>query len=158
MTDTPRLDEYALLLAHAVRLEHDALLNYRAMAGAMHRLANTDAAAFFDKMAHYAGLHLGEVMRRGGFEEPPALPRAAYRWPEGTSPELASWNGVDVFTDELGAMLAALDAEQRAAAYYRMMAVVSREPRTRAAAETFAQEETDHIEALQARIAAAARE
>jgi rubrerythrin len=149
------MDELSLFLAHAIRLETEAARNYEDMAEAMKSIGNHEARGFFRKMAEFARMHLADAQQRAGFNHVTALPADAYQWPDGTSPEAADWTGVDAFTDEMSAMLIALESERRAYAYYKMIAVTTQDPSVRTLAVEFVSEEAEHVVALEARIAAA---
>ncbi|MEY2892235.1 MAG: hypothetical protein RJA98_2143, partial [Pseudomonadota bacterium] len=77
-----------------------------------------------------------------------------FRWPEGVSPEVADWAGVDALMDARGALLLALDSERRGHAYYATMAATSGDPELKHLAAEFAAEEAEHVAELEKLITA----
>lgn len=147
------MEDIHLFLAHAIALERDSARRYEELAECMKTLGNDAVAAFFRQMATYSRLHLADATERGGFRHPPQLAPQEYQWPDGTSPETAAWAGVDGFMDVAGALALALDGEQRGHAFYAGIAATTRNPRVRAMAEEFAEEEGEHVAELEQLIA-----
>lgn len=147
------MDDIHRFLAHAIALEKESARRYEELAAAMHSLGSAEVADFFRQMAHFSRLHLADAMERGGFHYPPELRPEEYRWPDGTSPEAAGWEGVDAFMDVPGALALALDGEQRSRDFYQGIAVATGNPRVKAMADEFAEEEAGHVAQLEAWLA-----
>jgi len=147
------MDDIHRFLTHAIQLERDSARRYEELAEGMRTLGSPEVASFFQQMAHYSRLHLADAMARGGFHQPPDLRADEYQWPDGTSPEAAAWAGVDGFMDIKGALLLALDGEQRSRDFYQVIAETTGNPNVKTLAESFAEEEAEHVTQLEARIA-----
>lgn len=140
-------------LAHAIELERDAARRFEDLAEAMGSAGNKEVQQFFARMAGYSRLHLAQAVERGGFRDVPVLAPGEFKWPDGSSPEVAAWEGVDAFMDTRGALQLALESEQRGLAWYAAAAAITRDPELRALAEEFATEEAEHVEMLEKMIA-----
>ncbi len=139
-------------LAHAIRLEAESARRFDELAEHLDTLGNAEVSAFFRQMADYARLHLNEALARSGFRHVSELPAEGYDWPDGESPEAASWWGVDGLMDVPAAMELALESEQRGLAFYATIATTTRDPRVQAMAEEFAVEEAEHVAEIQRRM------
>ena len=145
-------------LAHAIALEREAARRYEELSAAMQTEGHAELKRFFAQMAHYSRLHLAEAQARGGFRTLPVLADHEYEWPDGTAPETAGWAGVDAQMDGVAALELALDSERRGHAYYAAIAAVARapagDPELAALAQTFADEEAQHVAQLEKLLAA----
>ena len=150
------MNDVERFLAHAVQLEREAARRYEELSAAMQTEGNGELKTFFARMAHYSRLHLAQASARAGFRDLPPLRPDEFEWPEGTSPEMAAWAGVDAQMDGLAALLLALDGERRGHAYYATMAATTTDAELRAIATEFADEESEHVAELQRLIAACA--
>lgn len=135
-------------LAHAIQLEREAARRYEELAASMGTDGNAELKAFFTRMAKYSRLHLAEAMARGGFREVPVIAPEAFEWPDGVSPEVADWAGVDAMLDARSALALAMDSERRGHAWYAAVAASHDDPEIRRLAEEFAAEEADHLHQL----------
>ena len=141
-------------LAHAIQLEREAARRYEELSAALATDGNADLKAFFALMAKYSRLHLADAMARGGFREVPVIAPQDFQWPDGVSPEVADWAGVDALLDAPGALALAMDSERRGHAWYAAVSASTMDPELRALAADFAAEEADHLRQLEALIAA----
>lgn len=141
-------------LAHAIQLEGEAARRYEELSAAMGTDGNADLKAFFSLMARYSRLHLGEAMAKGGFRDIPVIAPQDFIWPDGVSPEVADWAGVDALLDVPGALALAMDCERRGHAWYAAVSATTLDPELRALAAEFAEEEADHLRQLEALVAA----
>lgn len=146
---TVTMDAVQKFLAHAVQLEREAARRYEELAASMQTEGNRELRLFFGRMARFSRMHLAEAMKRGAFRDVPDLAPSDYEWPDGTSPEVADWEGVDALMDALGALKLALRSEQRGHAYYAAVAVTSGDPEVRLLAAEFAAEELDHVHEIE---------
>lgn len=136
-------------LAHAVKLEAAAEQGSDNIADAMVTLGNSEVEAFFRKMAEFSRWHLKEAMDRAGFNHVSELPEDGYVWPNGIPPESPAWFGIDGLMSVEQAVDLALEAERRGFEYYTAIAQTDSDPRVRAMAEKFAEEERGHVEQLE---------
>ena len=136
-------------LAHAVQLESEAARRYEELSAAMGTEGNAELKAFFGRMAHYSRLHLADAKARGGFRELPVLAPHEFQWPDGISPEMAGWAGVDAQMSPRAALELALDGERSGHAYYAAVAATTSDSELRAIAGEFADEEADHVRQLE---------
>jgi len=141
-------------LAHAIQLEREAARRYEELSAALATDGNADLKAFFALMAKYSRLHLADAMARGGFREVPVIAPQDFQWPDGVSPEVADWAGVDALLDAPAALALAMDSERRGHAWYAAISASTIDPELRALAAEFAAEEADHLRQLEALIAA----
>lgn len=148
------IDDVALFLAHAVRLEADAAETYERLAGQMQERANISVAELFRQFAGYSRQHLAEAEARAVREAGavPALAEADYRWPDGRSPETPAPQDLRRLTVR-GALLMALDTERHACDFYAAVAGQTRSAAVQELAQEFAEEEAEHVEALERRLA-----
>lgn len=143
-------------LAHAIELERDAARRFEDLAAAMGTEGNREVKEFFERMAGYSRMHLAQAVARGGFREVPKMAPEDFEWPDGTSPEVADWAGVDAFMDAQSALQLALESEQRGHAWYAAVAATTQSEEVRALALEFTEEEAEHVELLQKLIASCA--
>lgn len=136
-------------LAHAVQLEREAARRYEELAAAMQTAGNVELNGFFARMAYYSRAHLADAMKRGAFRDVPTLHPHEYEWPEGISPEVAEWAGVDPLMEGSEALRLALESERRGHAYYAAMACTSTDPEVRLLASEFAAEEWEHAQEIE---------
>lgn len=143
------MDKVQKFLAHAAQLEREAARRYEELAAAMQTEGPPELARFFARMARYSRKHLAQALQRGAFRDVPVLAPHEYEWPDGLSPEVADWAGVDAQMDGRAALAVALDSERRGHAYYSAVALTSTDPEVRLLASEFAAEEAEHVAELQ---------
>jgi rubrerythrin len=143
-------------LAHAITLEREAARRYEELAAAMATEGNVAVKEFFSRMAFFSRKHLAEAVARGGFRDVPQLRADEFEWPEGVSPEVADWVGVDGFLDTRAALQLALESERRGHAYYVAVSASTSDAELRALASEFASEEAEHVAELEKLIASCA--
>ena len=151
------MQDVEIFLAHAITLERDAARRYEELAAAMGTEGNAELRRFFTEMASYSRKHLAEAVARGGFREVPELAPGDFQWPDGVSPEVADWVGVDASLDARGALKLALDSECRCHAWYAAVAATTPDAELKALAQEFAAEEGEHMAALEKRAPRGAR-
>jgi len=144
------IDDVALFLTHAVRLEADAAESYDRLALQMEQQTNVEVAALFRKFAGYCRQHLGEARERAAREAGGVLELAPkdYRWPDGQSPEAPRPTDIQHLTVR-GALEMALATERAACDFYSAVANQTRSERVQELAQEFAEEEAEHVEALE---------
>ena len=136
-------------LAHAVKLEHEAVETYERFAARATDLPE-DTAAFLKEMARFARLHLEEILECAGCRHVNELPPRTYLWGDWAGPEaLTALLNSEEAIDLEQAMTLAHEAERRAALFYESTAEASADPRVNALAREFAAEEQRHVLALE---------
>ena len=141
----------AEFLAHAIALEHEAAERYLELADMMESYRNDDVAALFREMVRYSRMHHDSIVERAGAMSLPKLRSWEYRW---RNPPEAG--GEEAFDRELAAYDAlryARENEFRAHAYYAGVRDATSNEEVRRMADEFADEEAEHVKALDAWIA-----
>jgi len=154
------MSEVEQFLEAAVRLERDSALRYDELADAISNHGQAEVVAFFRQQALYSRRHLAEVETHLSKREPwdgveaekDADPKT-YAFPEGESPEATAVWAADGFISVEDAMALALDAEEKGRAYYAKVAATAQDPEVRVLANSFAEEEAGHVQALKNLIA-----
>lgn len=133
-------------LAHAVALEQEAADRYLELADMMEAHLNDAVSAVFRDMARFSELHRDEIKARIGAVELPQLKSWEYRWT--SPPEAGGEEGFDYMIEPYNALKYARANEMRGMQYYRSVAEQSTDPEVRRLATDFADEETEHVAAL----------
>lgn len=144
------INDVALFLTYAVRLEADAAETYERLATQMDDRANVSVAALFRQFAGYSRQHLAEAHERAAFEVGGVLDLAPeeYSWPDGHSPETPIPADLQRLTVR-GALELALATERSACDFYSAVAGQTRSEQVQELAQEFAVEEAEHVEALE---------
>ena len=148
------MDRISVFLAHAVKLETEAVRCFEDLAAAMESWGNPEVGAFFGRMAEYARLHQQDAMARAGFRGLPQLAADEWQWPDGKSPEQADWIGLDGLTGVEHALNLALQSERSSRDFYRHIANTSPDAKVCVMAREFAAEEEAHVAEVTKRILA----
>ena len=133
-------------LAHAVALEQEAADRYLELADMMEAHRNDAVSAVFRDMTRFSQLHRDEIKARVGAIELPQLRAWEYRW--SLPPETGGEEGFDYMMEAYNALRYARENEVRAMQYYRSVADASTDAEVRRLAREFADEETEHVAAL----------
>jgi rubrerythrin len=133
-------------LAHAIALEHEAAERYLELADMMEAHRNDAVAAIFRDMNRFSLMHHDEVKARVGSLELPKLKSWQYRW--SAPPEMGGDEAFDYMLEPYNALRYARENEERAMAYYRAVAAEAEDPEVRRMATEFAEEEAEHVAAL----------
>lgn len=141
----------AEFMAHAIALEQEAAERYLELADMMEAHNNTDTAAVFRDMARFSNLHLDDVRKRSRALELPKLMSWQYRWK--TPPETGDENDIHYLMTPYHALRYARDNEIRGMEYYRQAAEGAADAEVRRLGNDFANEEAEHVAALDAWIA-----
>lgn len=143
------MEDINVFLAHAVELEREAARRYEELVEIMKAGNNKELESFFKQMAVFSRKHLAQAVERGGFHQLPAMAAQEYNWPDGISPEQFEWVGVDALIDVNTALSLALNGEKRSQEFYAGIAASTSDPEVKAMAEEFADEEMEHVQALE---------
>ena len=132
----------AELYCHAIAIEREAARRYAELAQAMSVRGNHVVSELFRLLGGFEQRHLEELERQtAGVALPPLT--ADYTWRDGEAPENVPLTPSDQISKR-SALLAALDAERRARAFFEHAGRVSRDAETQALALQMAAEETEH--------------
>jgi len=139
------IDSPAALYALAYEIETDAVERYKLLAEQMETHNNVELTRIFLDLARAEGLHAEEICRMSG-----DLGVEAKDGPIGTwrteSPESADLNSAHYLMTPRDALLMALAGEERALAFYSGLASAAGDPVVKKLAETFVDEELEHVE------------
>ncbi len=138
-------------LAHAVALEQEAADRYLELADMMEAHRNDAVSAVFRDMTRFSQLHRDEIKARAGAIGLPQLKSWEYRWR--SPPEVGGEEGFDYMIEPYNALKYARENEMRAMQYYRSVEQMSTDAEVKRLAAAFAEEETEHVAALDAWIA-----
>ncbi len=133
-------------LAHAVALELEAADRYLELADMMEAHRNDAVSAVFRDMTRFSQMHRDEIMARVGAIELPQLKSWEYRWR--SPPEMGGEEGFDYLIEAYNALKYARENEVRAMQYYRSVAEQSTDEEVKRLATEFANEESEHVAAL----------
>src|SRR3989304_6135805 len=133
-------------LAHAGALEQEAADRYLELADMMEAHRNDAVSAVFRDMTRFSQMHRDEVQARVGAIELPQLRVWEYRWR--LPPEVGGEEGFDYMMEAYNALKYARENEVRGMQYYRSVAEESTDPEVRRLATEFADEEAEHVAAL----------
>ncbi len=148
MSDTPKagaIDSPATLYAIAYEIETDAVERYKLLAEQMETHNNVELTRIFLDLARAEGLHAEEIRRMSGGLGVDAPHAAAAAW-RTESPESADLGMAHYLMTPRDALLMALAAEERALAFYTGLTSGTTDPSVKKLAETFAEEEFEHVE------------
>jgi len=133
-------------LAHAIAMEQEAADRYCELADMMEAHHNDAVSAVFRDMSRYSELHRDSIKQRVGAIELPKLHAAQYRWR--TPPEVGGEEGFDYLIEPYHALRYARGNELRGMKYYRAVAAEAGDAELRRLAGEFADEEKEHVIAL----------
>lgn len=146
---TPQtLEEF---MVRALAIEHEAAQRYEEFADAMQTHNNPEVAQMFRTMAGYEAKHAAQIMQEMGWTSAPPLPAGG--WPSFEPPESVPFEHVHYLMQPWHALQLALQAEQRAEAFFAELARVAPEGPVRAAALKLQAEERGHVALVQAWLA-----
>lgn len=145
------IEQLPQFLATAVRLEADAQRGYSVLAVRMRQLGQAEVASTFERLGELSRLHLEETSRRLRAVTGPEPEHATsvIVWPDGDSPEDPLSRNAAAVASPRAALELALALERAACDYYSMIANQSRDPAVQELAQTFAEEESEHVDHLQ---------
>ncbi len=144
----------AELYAHAIAIEREAAARYAEFAQRMADEDREDLAALFSGLARAEAEHLETLRRRTEGVTLPELHGDEYRWLDAGVPETPARELVYRLMTPRQALAIALQAEQRAGAFFEHVFTTTSDPALRALAREMAAEEREHVELLARRIEA----
>jgi len=134
-------------LAHALALEQEAAERYLELADMMESYRNDAVSSVFRDMHRFSLMHRDDIRKRVGAVELPQLRSWQYRWR--SPPEVGGEEAFDQALSPYQALQYARENELRAMQYYRSVAAASQDAELAGLAKAFADEELEHVEALQ---------
>lgn len=143
-------------LAHALELEYESAERYRELAGNMTVHNNPEIAELFGYLARMSDLHAQEVEEHAKGIELPQIPPWDYKWAAGGSPEANAAEQdeeISYLMTPIQAMHLALHNEIRGRDFYARVAAGSPDPEVRRLAAEMADEETEHADLLEQKLA-----
>ncbi len=133
-------------LAHALALEHEAAERYLELADMMESYRNDPVSSVFRDMHRFSVMHRDDIAKRVGETALPQLRSWQYRW---RSPsEVGGEEAFDRTLEPYNALKYARENEVRAMEYYRSVAAAAQDAELARLAQAFADEETEHVAAL----------
>lgn len=133
-------------LAHAIAMEQEAADRYLELADMMEAHHNDSVSKVFRDMCRYSEMHRDSVRARVGSIELPKLKSWEYRWR--TPPEVGGEEGFDYLIEPYHALKYARGNEVRSMKYYRLVGIEAEDPEIQRLAHEFAEEEREHVLAL----------
>jgi rubrerythrin len=133
------------LLAHAIAIEREAAERYAELGERMHDLGNDLVAELFLRLADMEEKHQNELEARARDLELPKLAPAEYAWFGSHAPESAPHDLVLASLTPHSALQVALEAEERALAFFEAARKQATDPGVAAMATEMAAEEGVHI-------------
>jgi len=140
---TYTLEEF---FAHAIAMEEEAADRYLELADMMEAHRNDDVAKVFREMVHYSNLHRDSIRARAGSRALPKLKSWQYRWRH--PPEVGDEDGFDYMMEPFHALMYARANEMRSMKYYRSVAADAQDAELERLGNEFADEEKEHVQAL----------
>jgi len=141
------------LYAHAIAIEREAAERYSELAVRMHDKGREDLARVFDMLASVESGHRDALLARTAGVLLPAIPRGQYRWLSDAAPETAANDLVMRLLTPHGALAIALQAEQRALAFFESVFATCHDPALRTLAREMAAEEQEHVALIEGMLA-----
>jgi rubrerythrin len=139
----------AVLYAHAIAIEREAVERYTELAWRMDDLGNEAVAEVFGGLARFEAEHLQALLARTAGVALPALAPHEYAWLDAGAPETAARELVFRLMTPRHALGIALRAEQRAQAFFEQVLMSAADPALRALAREMAADETEHVALLE---------
>ena len=136
----------AEFLAYAIAIEAEAAERYLELADMMEAHNNLETAAVFRDMSRFSVKHGDEIARRATGLTLPRLVSWQYRWK--TPPEVGDINDIHYLMTPYHALRYAHDNEVRGMNYYREAASGSDDSEVKRLGNDFANEEAEHVAAL----------
>ena len=137
-------------MAQALAMEREAVARYTEFADSMEMHNNREVAALFRTMAGYEAKHAAQIMEQMGWTSDPPPPPGGYGWPDLEAPETVPIDEVHYLMQPWHALQLALAAEQRAEAFFALLAQVATDDAVKRAALELQDEEREHVELVRA--------
>lgn len=146
---TPKVASLNDLLAVAYQIEIDAGERYNLLADQMETHNNPDLVKVFRDLARAEGIHGEEIRRLAGDFDVVAHARKIARFERSESPEEAELASAHYMMTPWHALQLSLHGEKRALAYFSSIAETANDPKVKAMAAEFVEEEAEHVNLVQ---------
>jgi rubrerythrin len=146
MTDKRAIGSIAELYAHALAVEREAAARYAELAEFMSDHGNAPVAELFARLAQIEEEHADAIVARARGLNVPALRSFEHTWFDAGPPETVAHEFVFRLMTPHDALKVALEAEQRARAYFEAVFAAATAPDVKMLAASMIQEEQQHIE------------
>jgi rubrerythrin len=140
------IDSPAELYAHAIAIEREAAERYGEFAERMQDEGRDALAEVFGMLARVEAEHLDTLVARTKGVALPTIAPERYKWLDTAAPETAARELVFRLMTPRHALAIALQAEQRAQAFFDHVYWTASDPALRALAKEMAAEEREHVE------------
>jgi rubrerythrin len=137
-------------MVQALAMELEAVERYTEFADAMEMHNNKEVAGLFRTMAGYEGKHAAEIRAQMGWNDSFVPEVSGQAWPGFEAPETVPLEDVHYLMQPWHALHLALEAEQRAEAFFGQLAASTNDDAVRAAALEMQKEEAEHVELVKA--------
>jgi rubrerythrin len=155
MTEKHRIGSIAELYAHALAVEREAAARYAELAEFMTDHDNAPVAELFARLAQIEEEHADAIVGRARDIALPAPAPFEHTWFDAGPPETVAHEFVFRLMSPHDALKVALEAEQRARAYFEQVFAAAADPDVKALAASMIQEEEQHIAWVERALAAA---
>jgi rubrerythrin len=155
MTEKRAIGSIAELYAHALAVEREAAARYAELAEFMSDHDNAPAAELFARLAQIEEEHAGAIVARVRGLNVPALKSFEHTWFDAGPPETVAREFVFRLMTPHDALKVALEAEQRARAYFEEVFANATDPDVKMLAASMIQEEQQHIDWVERALATA---
>ena len=146
MTQNRAIGSIAELYAHALAVEREAAARYAELAEFMSDHDNAPVAALFARLAQIEDEHADAIVARARGLAIPALRTYEHTWFDAGPPETIAHEFVFRLMTPHEALKVALEAEQRARAYFEQVFANATDPDVKMLAAAMIQEEQQHID------------
>jgi rubrerythrin len=133
------------LMSQALAMEREAVARYRELADIMETHNNPEVAALFREMAGYEQHHVEHILADMGWADDVVVPRQGGMWATPEAPETVAFDDVHYLMHPWHALRLALQAEERALAFFEQLARDAASDSIRRAAEEMRDEEAEHV-------------
>jgi rubrerythrin len=136
----------AELYAHALAVQREAAARYAELAEFMSDHDNVPVAELFARLAQIEEEHAGAILAHARSLDLPALMPFEHTWFDAAPPETVAHEFVFRLMTPHDALKVALEAEQRARAYFEQVFADASDPDVKMLAASMIQEEQQHID------------
>jgi rubrerythrin len=144
-----RIPDLETFFAYSIALEEEAAERHDELADMLEVHNNDEVAGIFRKLAHYSRLHAAEVRELAGGRDLPRIAPWDFGWDDLEGPETANIDQVNYLISARRALEVALANERSAQAFYAGLGAAGLTEPIRSTAQSFAEEEAEHVELLE---------
>ncbi len=144
-SDNPKVSSLNDLLAVAYQIEIDAVERYKVLADQMETHNNPELVKIFRDLARAEGIHGEEIRRLAGDFDVVNHARQIARFGRTDSPEEAELDSAHYMMTPWHALQLSLAGEKRALAYFSFIVETATDPKIKAMAGEFVEEEAEHV-------------